>query len=288
MTTSWQVTMHQKRLLEYGVCVLILIVSLIVSLASLYHRDIPAIAVPLDNNKTVYIRDPTLNYKKLKQQVPMYLCVILAYAIPVVAHILVQWQHRIPNDTRDFFLSLFVTSAVCQLFTNIIKQLAGRFRPSFYDMCDWNSSVMWDGIENLCRDKSGETEGRKSFPSGHSSTAFSTLFFLTLYLFGRFKVVDIKKVGTSSYGRHYTASIKFFLAMLPTILAVWIAVTRSMDNWHHYSDIAAGAFIGIISAILAYTYNYAPVFNYKSAGLPLETYYQRKCRDTTVQPLTEP
>ncbi|KDO17781.1 hypothetical protein SPRG_16815, partial [Saprolegnia parasitica CBS 223.65] len=292
---AWQETLARLRLAEFATSTLMLVVSLIISLAGLYQRDLLVVAIPLDDGKTVFVRDPSVNLpssiSKVRRRrrptmqwlirtmvaVPMYLAVILSYGIPVLVHVLLQCKQRIAHDTRDFFLSLFVSSAICQLATNIMKNLAGRFRPSFYSMCKWNTSVVWDGVTNLCTDKHGETEGRKSFPSGHASTAFSTLFFLSLYLLGRFHVVALHKYSaTSTAGRHFLANVKFFIAFLPTVLAIWIAVTRSMDNWHHYSDIAAGAFIGIVSAVLGYAYNYASLFKYKSSGLPLETYHEQK------------
>ncbi|RLO09072.1 hypothetical protein DYB28_003454 [Aphanomyces astaci] len=69
---------------------------------------------------------------------------------------------------------------------------------------------------------------------------------------------------------------------------MWISITRSQDNWHHYSDILvyllgcyvsltcvtrcqAGSVIGILASILAYCFNYGSLFDYKSAGMPLET-----------------
>ncbi|OQR92337.1 phosphatidic acid phosphatase [Achlya hypogyna] len=274
---GWQEALYKFRVAEFATSTIMLLVSLGVALAGIYRRDLLVVAIPISQTETIYVRDPSVNLKKLDQQVPMYMAVILSYGIPVVAHFALQWHRRIAHDTRDFFLSLFVSSAICQLVTNIAKALAGRFRPSFYDMCKWDTNVVWDGKANLCKDSAGETEGRKSFPSGHSSTAFSTLFFLTLYLIGRFHVMALHKYSESgATGRHLLANVKFFVAVLPSILALWIAVTRSMDNWHHYSDIAAGSFIGIVSAMFAYAYNYAPLFNYKSSGLPLQTFYEQK------------
>ena len=32
-------------------------------------------------------------------------------------------------------------------------------------------------------------------------------------------------------------SLKMALCLMPALLACWISVTRSIDNWHHYADI---------------------------------------------------
>ncbi|RHY91537.1 hypothetical protein DYB37_006146 [Aphanomyces astaci] len=70
---------------------------------------------------------------------------------------------------------------MAQLATNILKITTGRFRPNFYAMCHWDSSntTPWDGTSNLCTLAVGELEGRQSFPSGHTSCAFSTLAFFS-------------------------------------------------------------------------------------------------------------
>jgi membrane-associated phospholipid phosphatase len=44
----------------------------------------------------------------------------------------------------------------------------------------------------------------------------------------------------------------------PHFLAGWIAITRVIDYHHHYSDIIAGAVIGIAAARIAYHANYPP------------------------------
>lgn len=63
---------------------------------------------------------------------------------------------------------------------------------------------------------------------------------------------------------------------VPTFLAAWISVTRSIDNWHHYSDILAGSLLGAGAAAVTYAYNYGSIFNWDSAGLPLQEYHFRR------------
>lgn len=75
----------------------------------------------------------------------------------------------VTHDTRDFLLSLAQSASLSELLTEFTKNLTGRFRPSFHDMCKWQYDIVWDGIANLCTDPAGEKEGRKSFPSGHAS-----------------------------------------------------------------------------------------------------------------------
>ena len=112
----------------------------------------------------------------------MWLLLALGIGLPIAANVVVNYvlplvcQVRvIAHDTRDFLLSLFQSVALATFFTQFTKNITGRFRPSFYDMCKWQYDVVWDGVANLCTDAAGEKEGRKSFPSGHSSFAWASM-----------------------------------------------------------------------------------------------------------------
>ena len=240
--------------------------------------DIPRVVVPISSDQVVYARDPTIDLENMPEQVPNWLLVVLAYIVPMSAHIFMMVLskfnrvRKIPHDSRDFTLSILISAGLAFILTTFIKNITGRLRPSFYDMCGWDKSVEWDGVSNLCT-SSHEKEGRKSFPSGHSSGSFSGLFLLTLYLLGRSRLVAPSRVHCQI--RSGKRLLKLFLCFAPTLLATWISITRSIDNWHHFSDILAGALIGIASATVAYSYNYAGIFSHEAAGLPLEAYYAK-------------
>ncbi|KAF0682640.1 Aste57867_25277 [Aphanomyces stellatus] len=257
--------LRQLRAWEFLVSFVVIGGVFALTFNQLHIRPIPRIVVQVDSTTTIYARDPSIDLKKGAEQVPMWVAIVIYYTVPPLVHLLLQWRRPILHDSRDFFLTLTQSTALTQLVTNIAKSLAGRFRPSFYDMCGWDMTVVWNGVDNLCRNASGEAEARKSFPSGHSSGAFSTLFLLTLYLVGR------NKLMTKSVPRGAIEAVLFFVALVPTILALWIAITRSQDNWHHYSDILAGSVIGAVSALCAYSFNYGSMFDYKTAGVPWET-----------------
>ncbi|POM72727.1 Hypothetical protein PHPALM_10519 [Phytophthora palmivora] len=210
--------------------------------------------------------------------VPMWLALVLGIGLPAGINLAVNFvlpkfcQVRvIAHDTRDFLLSLFQSIAFASLFTQFTKNITGRFRPSFYDMCKWNYDVVWDGVANLCTDAAGEKEGRKSFPSGHASCSWATMLTLTLYLVGRFRLNTPS--GSKFQRGRKTMALAF--CCLPLLLAVWICVTRSTDNWHHYSDILGGSVIGAGAAIAAFNSNYGTVFSQDVAGLPIETIHEQ-------------
>lgn len=119
--------------------------------------------------------------------VPQMALVIAALAGPIAVNLVVNFLlplcklgSRVPYDTRDFVLTLVQALSMEGLLINFIKRLAGRLRPSFYDMCGWQFDVVWDGSSNLCTDAAGEDEARQSFPSGHSSFAWASMLVLTV------------------------------------------------------------------------------------------------------------
>lgn len=69
-------------------------------------------------------------------------------------------------------LGLFMSVSCCYLTTNILKITCGRLRPDFIDRCKPKSLVIFPII---CTGNVRDIfEGRKSFPSGHTSSKNST------------------------------------------------------------------------------------------------------------------
>ena len=89
-------------------------------------------------------------------------------------------------------------------------------------------------------------EGRKSFPSGHSSLAFSGWVYLALFLYD-FLGAFLPPVGNEG-GQVWT----LFVATMPTLGAVLVGCSRVSDYWHHPTDVMAGAALGTLCAFLSY------------------------------------
>jgi phosphatidate phosphatase len=82
---------------------------------------------------------------------------------------------------------------------------------------------------------------RVSFPSGHSSFSAYTMFYCAIY-------VQVKwGVGR---GRSFLRLGKHAVQLILVLLAYFTAISRVMDNKHHWSDVCAGALIGVVSASL--------------------------------------
>ncbi|TDH73449.1 hypothetical protein CCR75_006164 [Bremia lactucae] len=269
------------RLLEFGSTLILYFFGVVFANIDVHERPIRGIQVRLSESTSVWSLDPTIDEVKLSEQVPLWLLQALGIGIPIATNLIVNYVlplfghvRVIPHDTRDFLLSLFQSVALSIFLTQFIKNVTGRFRPSFYDMCGWDFDVMWDGVTNLCTDDDGEKEGRKSFPSGHASFAWASMLVLTLYLLGRSRLnSEVHSISTLQGGKK---SLLLIVCCLPIVLASWIAITRCIDNWHHYSDILAGSVIGAVSATFAFSYNYGSIFSHDSAGLPLEEIRERR------------
>ncbi|CAH0476691.1 unnamed protein product [Peronospora belbahrii] len=273
--------LQHYRILEFCSTGVVYLVAFIFASIEVHERPIRGIKVRLNATNVTWSLDPSIDEKKLSEEVPMWLLLALGIGLPIATNIMMNYvlplvcQVRVIfHDTRDFLLSLFQSTALATFLTQFTKNITGRFRPSFYDMCKWNYDVVWDGVTNLCMDPDGEKEGRKSFPSGHASFAWASLLVLTLYLLGRSRLNSEDR--SESTFRGVKKSLMMFMCCAPVLLASWIAISRCIDNWHHYSDILAGSVIGAVSALFAFSYNYGSIFGWDSAGLPLEEIHKRR------------
>ncbi|OWZ18322.1 DNA repair endonuclease [Phytophthora megakarya] len=177
---------NELRALEFGCTLVMFSLALFFACIPVQQRSIPNVEVQINATTTVWSRDPTLNAKMHPEQVTTETLVFFGVTVPVVVNLLMNYVfptalkvRLVPHDTRDFLLTLAQSTSMSELLTEFTKNLTGRFRPSFHDMCGWQYDVVWDGVTNLCTDPAGDKEGRKSFPSGHTSFAWSTMLVLT-------------------------------------------------------------------------------------------------------------
>lgn len=109
------------------------------------------------------------------------------------------------------------------------KYFAGRLRPNF-----------------LARIESPELipGGKLSYPSGHTSFSFACSTSLSLFLSVQCSIYDAKSKNV------LFKTIVFVI--FPFMIASLVAISRTRDYYHDFSDINAGAIIGILSGILGY------------------------------------
>jgi membrane-associated phospholipid phosphatase len=126
--------------------------------------------------------------------------------------------------------------------TNVVKLLVGRPRPNFAARC-WPDGVRVGvpGVPVCSGEAHSVREGRKSFPSGHTSLATAGLAYLSFFL-----LATVRPRAAADGG----AAWRTTAALSPLLLAMWVGLTRVRDYWHHWSDVATGAALG---ACIAYT-----------------------------------
>ncbi|KAI6183031.1 hypothetical protein M3Y97_00444600 [Aphelenchoides bicaudatus] len=156
----------------------------------------------------------------------------------------------IVRSTMYFGYSVVIILVVWTL-TTATKYPVGRLRPHFIDICKpdigYTSCNTTEYITNYtCT--SGYfplviQEARLSFFSGHSAISVASAVFFCIYLQDRLA------------GQTQNRVIVPILQTLNISFAMYIAYTRISDNWHHYTDVAVGCFVGLlVSALLCKYY----------------------------------
>ena len=125
---------------------------------------------------------------------------------------LLKTRNKNLNTLSDICLFLFWNILISGLFTQILKHIIGRPRPTMLFEFNYNSLDFFNFESKF-----------HSFPSGHSTTVFAVAFAL-FYLFPRLKNLWL-------------------------IFAIVIALTRVIITEHFMSDIIAGAFIAYLVSI---------------------------------------
>ncbi|KAI3378443.1 hypothetical protein SNEBB_000223 [Seison nebaliae] len=133
------------------------------------------------------------------------------------------------------------------LITAIGKITVGRLRPHFFNRCQpvnldcpVNSTKLITSYECANPNFDEVKETRLSFPSGHASSMFYGMVFLSLYL------KDLNR-------RHRYSSVVLMMQALLLSLATFVALTRYIDHKHHPTDILTGTILGVaFGFIVAY------------------------------------
>lgn len=218
-------------------------------------------------NRQFKLSDPTIQHPfAINERVSGPKCILLASLVPLLVisgtvFFKNNWTlgredqlYLLQNSNLGLFLSLAMTG----VFTDILKNWIGKPRPDFIARCGPSSGTPSDifvGID-VCTAPLGKLvlkDGMRSTPSGHSSISFSAFGYLSLWILGQLK-------GTHRFQPIY----KILLALMPILLAFYVALSRTQDYRHHFIDIILGGLIGQSFALILYCRYFPAVWHQDS------------------------
>ncbi|KXJ88010.1 phosphatidic acid phosphatase type 2/haloperoxidase [Microdochium bolleyi] len=230
-------------------------------------------AVTFADGEIVY---PQFAYPMRKEIIPIVAAAVLAAFIPIFVILIMQIRVRSFWDVNNGIIGLLyslITAAVFQVF---IKWLIGGLRPHFLDACRPDLSKLsvaqrrdiYDGTgykqlyytKDICTGDMKEiNDSLESMPSGHTTAAFAGFVYLYFYLNAKLKV----------FANHHPAMWKLVLIYMPILGAVLIGGALTIDEYHNWYDVFAGAVIGTVFAWSSYRMVYAAVWDWRYNHIPL-------------------
>ncbi|BGP15671.1 hypothetical protein JCM10213_006158 [Rhodosporidiobolus nylandii] len=262
---SW---VHPALLVDWGVVFALAYLGHYIERQPVYQRD-PAHYLP----PVQAVPDPSISWPHQSvERVPAHpngMLDQLTWWLPMGVFLLVGGLlRRSLHDVHNAALGLCASREIMRVTVEFIKNRVGRLRPDFLSRCAWSVA------EQACTGPPGLVkDGRRSFPSGHSSTAWQGLLFLALYLAGKngafaafrptlpsslsldpsSRTSRVPRVVRSFLSSHL---LRLVIALAPLGVAVWVPITRLEDHYHHVEDILCGSLIGALSALAGYTMYY--------------------------------
>lgn len=225
-----------------------------------------------DNNGNVMNPDFALPLRK--EIVPSWLAIFLGPAVPVLCILALQVRIRSFWDANNAVFGVLYSLTNSVLFQVVVKWLIGGLRPHFLDVCKPDLSLAKTGksrynaagfqeiyyTRDVCTgDKWQINDSLTSFPSGHTTAAFAGFVFLSLYMNGKFKIFSNK----------HTPLWKLSMFNAPILFATLIGGALTIDAFHNWYDIVAGAILGTFMAFTSYRMTYAAVFDYRYNHIPM-------------------
>ncbi|KAJ1305738.1 hypothetical protein OPQ81_010470 [Rhizoctonia solani] len=182
------------------------------------------------------------------------------HLISFVAPLLIMWSINLAVirswwDAHSAALGISLGLAMTSVTTHLVKVTVGRPRPDLLHRCQPVAGATnhapneFFGLANwaVCTqtDKLIMRDGWRSFWSGHASGSFAGLSFLSYYMAGKLHIFD---------EQGYT--VKVWIALAPFLAAILVAISRTVDNRHHWEDVTVGAIVGMNLAYFAYRQYY--------------------------------
>ncbi|KIN98268.1 hypothetical protein M404DRAFT_854215 [Pisolithus tinctorius Marx 270] len=216
------------------------------------------------------LEDTSLRYPyAVHQRVGTHALHFISAVIPFIAQVIINLVTvRSWVDFHHSTLGLLLSYTITGSITQLLKVAVGRPRPDVISRCQpipgSVDPVYGLSTVDICTQtvKHILDDGWRSFPSGHSSSSFAGLGFLTFYLAGKLHIFD---------KRGYAG--KIWLVFTPLFGAVFVAISRTMDYRHHWHDVVTGSALGLILSYFSYR-QYYPGLAEADAHLPHMTRFE--------------
>ena len=243
--------MNERYRVAFDIALLLILLSIGFSLefAEPYEKFL--------NENLIY----RLRYPMKKNSVPTAVLPFISIVFPLLCIFLCSKMDTSGRRARSTAasLGLLLSVAISFVFVNSVKQACGNYRPDFAARC-WGSATadpVWKEYGKPdCGNLENESllndvrQGRRSFPSGHTSMSFSGLFYLSLYLMYYLKCFGGSRINTE---RTEAFVWKVLISLAPLSVAVGVAITRIRDMWHHPEDVIVGSLLGAGTSAFAFS-----------------------------------
>lgn len=225
-------------------------------------------AVLFSDGEVVY---PEFAYPLRKEIVPIWAAALLAALVPIFVFLVVQVRVRSFWDVNNATIGLLYSLIGAAVFQVFVKWLIGGLRPHFLAVCKPDTSLIKNQYDatgykeiyftpDICTgDTNTVDDSLESMPSGHTTAAFAGFIYLYLYLNAKLKV----------FSNYHPAMWKLIAIYAPVLGAVLIGGALTIDEFHNWYDILAGAIIGTVFAFSSYRMTYAAIWDWRFNHIPL-------------------
>lgn len=199
----------------------------------------------------------------------VYMVISLVFLPPPLIALwqLKRWTVRqMADDLLIFILGLSGGVLLTLNWVELGKRTFSRYRPDFLSRCtgitsEYELGQLVESMSGLSQfpcpvgtDYSSKdlTDGRMSWPSGHSATSTCVYVYLSCWFYLRL------------YPYNRLGFWKFATPLAIALFPFFVAITRVLDYRHHYTDVISGGILGFIMGLLSFRFYYKlsfpPVF----------------------------
>ncbi|KAI1633531.1 PAP2 superfamily protein [Biscogniauxia mediterranea] len=180
------------------------------------------------------------------ERVSVWLNVAYSACVPVAFLIMYNGATRASfHKHHNAILGLAIALILSSFLTDVVKNMVGRPRPDLIARCKPAAGTKPNVLVTIdvCTETGHHTlhDGWRSFPSGHSSFAFSGLGYLACFLAGQLRIFRDKR----DLGRT-------LICLAPLIGATMIAISRCQDYRHDVYDVTVGTLLGLTVGFWSY------------------------------------